>query len=359
MLNLNYDIIIATRNRLSVLKTSLPLFINQTRKAKSIIIVDSSDDHIRVKTVCESICNNFNTDIKLTIVQSRCGAAFQRNLGLKYSDADIIFFPDDDSLWYPDYTENVLMIYEIDSCEKIGGVQGNSVKSPPPGVFKTNFRPHSVSLKDKISLHLGSANKTLNWKLFEDPLFIEGQSRHMLLPMPENILNDVAIPSAPMTGFAMSFRSNMIKKYRFDEDLGVYSLFEDRDASLSVMGEKMVFIALNAKVYHYRVPGPRSHGKEWGVMHILNRAYVVCKHSTPASKPRKALKAYLLYKIFRYLLQTNNSNGYQRLYGSIKAYFQVVKLLRATKKDLPSVYLAAKKECLNTTSSVIADTIYI
>lgn len=348
MIHLSYDIIIATRNRSSVLEISLPLFINQSIKAKSIVIADSSDDHIQVKTLCESISKKFNTNIKLTIIQSPCGAAFQRNFGLRYSYADIIFFPDDDSLWYPDYAENVLRVYDIDSSEKIGGVQGKSVKSPPPGVFQINSRPHSVSLKDKVSSHLVTIIKILNFNIFEDPLFIEGQSRHRLLPMPENITNDIAIPSAPMTGFAMSFRSNMIKKYRFDENLGPYSLFEDRDASLNVMGEKMVFAALKAKVYHYRVPSPRSSGKEWGVMHILNRAYVVCKHSTPVSKSRKALKTYLLYKIFRYLLQTTNSYGFLRLYGSIKAYSQVNRLLKAIKEELPSAYLTAKKECLKT-----------
>lgn len=342
---MNYDIVIATRNRLSILQISLPLFIKQTREANSIIIVDSSDDHNQVKTVCESIIKRVNPKIRSTIIRSGAGSSHQRNAGLRFSNAGIIFFPDDDSLWYPDYAENIMEIYEMDKFEVIGGIQGSAVKSPPDKAFDTKTRTHKLRFKDKLSVQLSTIKKHINLDLFKDPIFIEGFSKQEHFQIPEWLFQDIAIPSGPMTGFAMSFRADMIKQFRFDENLGTYSLFEDRDASLNVMQNKMILTAMKAKVYHYRAPERRANGREWGMMHILNRTYVICKHSEMKSKSRKALKAYLIYKIFRYLLQATDSYGIQCLIGAMRAFFQVDKLMRSDKDKLPSTFAAAKANC--------------
>lgn len=343
---MNYDIIIATKNRLPILEISLPLLINQTRKADSIIIVDSSDDHNSVKEYCESIFQKLNTGINLTVVKSRTGASYQRNFGMEYSSSEVIFFPDDDSLWYPDYAENIINIYEIDKELTIGGIQGMAVRIPPNTDIgkKTDLSP--MRLKDKLSMQLIRLKKIIRLNLFEDPIFIEGYEKQKLLKFPDWLSCDIAIPGGPMTGFAMSFRADLIKKIKFDENLGDYSLFEDRDASLGVMKEKMIFVAKKAKIFHYRAPEKRSSGREWGMMHILNRAYVVCKHSESTSKSRKVLKVYLLYKIIRYLLQISNRYGIQRLNGAIRAYCQVERLMNSNKDELPTVYIEAKNYCL-------------
>lgn len=343
---MNYDIIIATKNRLSMLKISLPLFINQTIKAISIIIVDSSDDHNSVKEYCESIRKKMNTGAQLTVVKSRVGAAYQRNIGMESSTSEVIFFPDDDSLWYPDYAENIIKIYEIDQGLTIGGIQGMSVGSPPDVSSGKKSDLQQVRLKEKFSVQLIRLKKKTSLNLFEDPIFIEGHARQKLLKFPDWLASDIAVPGGPMTGFAMSFKADLIKRIRFDENLGDYSLFEDRDASLGVMKEKLIFVAKRAKVYHYRAPERRSSGREWGVMHILNRAYVVCKHSESTSKSRRTLKLYLLYKLFRYLLQATNRYGVQRLNGAISAYRQVGKLINSNKDELSTVYVAAKNCCL-------------
>lgn len=343
---MNYDIVIATRNRLSILQISLPLFIKQTREANSIIIVDSSDDHNQVKTVCESIIKRVDPKIRSTIIRSDTGSSHQRNTGLKIANAEIVFFPDDDSLWYPDYAENIIKIYEMDKEEQIGGIQGSPAESPPPTAH-VNTKISQLTTKGKTVSCFSQIKKHLNRDIIQDPIYTEGFEKQKRFQLPKWVCKDIAVPSGPMTGFAMSFRADMIKQFRFDENLGTYSLFEDRDASLNIMQNKMIFTAVNAKVHHFRSPERRTNGREWGMMHILNRAYVVCKHSEVKSKSRKSLKAYLLYKILiRYLLQSGNCYGNERLKGAVSALFQVDKLMKSNKFDLPSVYAAAKARCL-------------
>lgn len=343
---MSYDIIICTRNRLSVLEISLPLFISQTKRASSIIIIDSSDNHNQVKSFCDSLFSNINLNINFVIYKSSPGTAFQRNAGLNFSKSEIIFFPDDDSLWYPDYAENILKIYGSDDSQSIGGIQGTAVKLPPPNAFLTKTVTHSLNLKDRISMYLGPIKFIFRHNFLEDPIFIEGFTKQKQFQIPDWIKSEHAIPCGPMTGFAMSFRAETIKRYKFDEILGTYSLFEDRDASLSVMGGKLVLTSLKANVFHYRSPESRTNGREWGMMHILNRAYVVCKHSTPSSKSRKTIKKYLLFKIFRYLLQATSRYGIQRLLGAINAFFYVDKLLQSTIDELPTVYASCKSNCI-------------
>ncbi|MEN0070064.1 MAG: hypothetical protein AAGC63_03545 [Propionicimonas sp.] len=52
---LTHAIVVATRNRLDMLTTSLPLFVNQSRPADRIVIVDRSDDHEAVRAFCERL----------------------------------------------------------------------------------------------------------------------------------------------------------------------------------------------------------------------------------------------------------------------------------------------------------------
>ena len=150
----------------------------------------------------------------------------------------------------------------------------------------------------------------------------------------------------PLSGYRISFRTDMIRRLGgFDEKLGRYAMFEDCDASIGNLKNHLNVCARSAKVFHYRAPGERSSGWEFGMMAILNRTYVVCKHSRPGSMVRRAVKRYLYYKLARYLLQTFTHYGRERFLGAWHACSKASQLLRCPAEELPTRYLEARYDC--------------
>jgi glycosyltransferase involved in cell wall biosynthesis len=96
---LDFDVVIATRNRPQALALSIPLILGQSRQPRKLIVIDSSDDHAAVaKVVGETTAGWGGTVI---VEHSGPGAAYQRNRGLVHVESEIVLFPDDDSLFHP------------------------------------------------------------------------------------------------------------------------------------------------------------------------------------------------------------------------------------------------------------------
>ncbi len=79
------------------------------------------------------------------------------------------------------------------------------------------------------------------------------------------------------------------------------------------------------------------------MMHILNRSYVVCKHSQRRSKQRKMLRPFLIYKILIYLFQCFSSYGGYRLLGELVTLRKISILLNTEPSDVPKKYIELRK----------------
>src|SRR5208282_97150 len=188
-------------------------------------------------------------------------------------------------------------------------------------------------------------------RLFPDPIhsgrWMEMWSRKI---PPTWLQEDDAELCGPVFGYRMSFRTEVIRDLGgFDERLGRYSMFEDSDASIGSLRKHMNVCASRAKVFHYRVPGERVTGPEFGMMAILNRAYVVCKHSLPRSTARKRLKRYLYYKVVRYFFQTYTTYGRKRFWGAVYALPEALRLVDAPIGELSTRYIKARSELVERT----------
>ncbi len=75
---LEFAVVIATRNRKSVLQLSLPLMLKQERPPGQLIVVDASDDHEEVKTMVEGIVAGTHCRPELQVIRSEAGSAHQR-----------------------------------------------------------------------------------------------------------------------------------------------------------------------------------------------------------------------------------------------------------------------------------------
>ena len=344
---MHYDIVLPTRNRHAVLKLSIPLMLKQSRAPESLIVVDSSDNHDDVRSIVEDIVNSSNIKINLKIFHTDPGSSYQRNIGLNHTVSDIVMFPDDDSLWFPGFASSIMKIYENDIDKVIGAVAGSESLAPPNGILDKNVH-YKMSLKDRFQLIRSKLNivNRVEARLFPDPFIVEGMNRLKLKELPIWLHENNAHPVPSLIGFRMTFRNTLVQNLQFDEALGRYALFEDRDVSLGVLREHLMVEADDAKVFHYRSPENRTSGNEWGVISILNMAYIICKHSPVRSEMRGLLKRYCYYRGVRYLLQIHNQYGKRRAIGTWKALMRLSELLNTPQEKIAHKYMDIRNDCL-------------
>jgi glycosyltransferase involved in cell wall biosynthesis len=345
---MDYDVVIATRNRIEALKLSIPLILRQSRKPNQLIIVDSSEDYEVVRKTVTHAAADFSDTIK--ILHTKPNSAHQRNFGLEYVKAPVVMFPDDDSLWWPGVAEAVMRIYERDKNNDIGAVCGRETTVPPPSVHLDDGKIYKMTLTDCIRQKIGGLRHKFDDRFCPDPLWIHGRSQWNVQPFPKWLHNIDSARVEFMGGFRMSFRTELIRKYGFDEDLGTYvgyAAYEDADASFKVLQEKIIVGAHDAHVYHYKAPNKRAKGFELGFILLFNRAYIICCYSPPGSLTRLMLKRFALYKMSQYMLGIGTKFGRERIRGTLTALKSLDELLNCAADNLREKYLEICAKALN------------
>ena len=300
---MQYDVVMATRNRIDALRMSLPLIASQSRLPKRLIIVDSSDDHASVLNVIRNVEMPKSVDV-LVVDGSISNASHQRNVGIRHVQADVIMMPDDDSLWYPDTADSVMKVYEKDADGSIGGVSSTSTSISPLSQDEIAYKINrKLLLKKKLDV---ARNKVED--LFIEPPYRWFSRQCPAFNNPPIWTTRQGLPTLnTMTGFRMSFRRDAIGDNPFDVDLGYKSgwcLWEDADLSLRVLASGKSLIATpESRVFHHSFPSNRSDGFDYGFSQIANYAYVCCKNMPRTPKLKKRLDNYLKYKMTLYRLK--------------------------------------------------------
>ena len=83
-------------------------------------------------------------------------------------------------------------------------------------------------------------------------------ARYRTLPVPDWLSAENAVLVPWMTGFRMSFRTEVVRAVGFDEALKRYAVFEDVDASFRVLKTHVLVGARNAEIYHHKAPSRRG-----------------------------------------------------------------------------------------------------
>jgi glycosyltransferase involved in cell wall biosynthesis len=312
--------------------------ISQSRPPANFIIVDASDDHEAVR---RTVRNLFISDerINFMLLHAEPGITHQRNIGLKYVTSPVVIFPDDDSLWFPDMAASLMKIYDKDRDNKIGGVCAAESMYPPSGSISR--KPYSITLTDRLKHQYQKVAGPLLKRYFPDPLYYFEHA----IAAPHWLAAENASVQGPMAGFRMSFLTEAIRSIGFDESLGTYALSEDIDASQGILKSYLIVRANNARVFHYKFPSKRANGKELGMMQVLNRTYIVCKHNALPSPARNRLLRFLLFRLFIYSLQAHSEFGRQKIYGALCALPYVKQIWDAKAEDIYDIFRSARKRC--------------
>ena len=237
-----------------------------------------------------------------------------------------------------------MRIYERDADGRIGSVSGSVSMSPPTSVLKRKL-PYRLRWEDSFTAsHRCMANPFAGF--FHDPILDECSSRLNGWDPPDWLNEEEAALSVDFSGFKASFRTDVVRNLEYDEILGRYSLFEDRELLLRMMVTHMPVCAARARVFHYRSAERRTGGIEWGVITVLNRTYIVCKYSKPRSRNRRELKKYCYYKSARFLARSGTVEGRNRVIGTWRALKHITRFLGAPPEMLSQIYTDARERCL-------------
>ncbi|WP_404422122.1 glycosyltransferase family 2 protein [Nibricoccus sp. IMCC34717] len=332
---LKYTIVIATRNRAEALALSIPLFLRQSCAADEIIIVDSSDDHAGVRRLVERICAGRIRSYK--VLQSERGLTRQRNLGLHYVSNPVVFFPDDDSIWFPNTAEAQLQVYSEIGIDRVAGVCAVESVTPPDS-FNSTATAYRMKSSDSLSARFQPLRRWIEGIAPEDPAralgkeFINSKRSIDFSATPD------VYPVEWMTGFRMSFTTRAIAGDRFDENFRNYSLFEDIDASFKAWKYGLVLASRNSKVFHYKSPERRDTGVRLGFEQLINKAYIVSQHAGLDSPSRIGFRAFAMFKIIQYTLGGISDFNRQKLRGALGAYKQACRMALLPAESARSFY---------------------
>lgn len=346
--SLTFDVVIATRNRPDALALTIPLLLSQSRLPEKLIVIDSSDDHAPVaKVVAETTAGH---PVEIIVEHSEKGLTRQRNRGLAHVTADIVFLPDDDSLCHPGTTAAIMDIYERDTDRLVAGVNPADAPEPPPGVldgaaYQMSEAHRRMARTVRLRTRLGRAMTDLK------PHFVIGNilvGRAPDLPWLDQ-MNAVKVEW--LTGYRMSFRSDVIKAVGFEEVFGGHALFEDIDASFAAARFGQLIGARNGRIYHHRFPSGRGNRYMLSAMAVVNLTYLIAKHGadlnlTPAERRQARAKTVSHYRLrlLKALAQSLRDPGARDdLRGLRAARPEMDRLFAVPRDSLAQTYLDAKR----------------
>jgi glycosyltransferase involved in cell wall biosynthesis len=292
--------------------------LEQSRPPSQLIVIDSSDDHQATVDVVKDSVREFPID--LTILPSERGLTLQRNASLPLIKHPVVFFPDDDSIWFPGVAAAQMEVYVRDEAGRIAAVCAAESSSPPPDWELEVASSYQMNWKHRLQQKIAATRVKVESRFFPDPALLLGKSFWPpASELPHWLAEEDVVVVPWMTGFRMSFRTEVIRQVRFDENLTRYSLFEDIDASFGAWQLGWVVGARKARVYHYRSPEKRDQGRRLGAQQLLNKAYVIHKHSPLGHPARERMNAFARYKVFQYRMGAMDSFGRERYEGAVAA----------------------------------------
>jgi GT2 family glycosyltransferase len=242
---LTSSVIICTKDREQDLMECVDSITAQTLLPEELVIVDAGRENGLEAKVEERLKK---TSIQLRYIRTEPGLTRQRNLGVKHSCGDIVFFFDDDVVLYKDYLENIVQMYSSCQNENLGGVGGN--------IVNMKYSPWY-------------------WRVFNKVFLI--YQHGSLLPAHTHFFDEVRQVKV-LSGCNMSYKREVFKESEFDENVPGYALMEDVDFSFRVSQKYNLKVTPQAKVIHKQSPVSRDKISKYIQMQNYNSFYLFMKN---------------------------------------------------------------------------------
>jgi GT2 family glycosyltransferase len=216
-----HSIIIPTINANKKIIYCIDSITHQSITPNEIIIVDSSKNNSLKKI----LGNTYNNQVNIEYYHKPSTLTEARNFGIQQCKGDLVYFLDDDTILDSKYIEKMLDIFKKDNRKKIAGATGN------------------VRIDNKSKGSLKETLRTNFRKLFF--LSHKGIGRFKASGWPTWVREKGIVETQSLFGCSMTFRREILDKFRFDEHLGKlggYCYMEDIDISYRISrGHRLVY----------------------------------------------------------------------------------------------------------------------
>ena len=311
------SVIIPTYNRTEELKEALESIIEQTMLPKEVLIVDDSE-HDEIQNLVKQKKNEFEfkgITLKYIRNEKERSLTIARNIGIEHSAGDIILFLDDDVILEKEYIEEILRVYE----EKPNalGVQG----------YITNMFSRDTIPKMR---------------------YIMGRIFFLWYPENDKCRVQPAAPTYPsslertiecqwLVGANQSYRREIFKEFRFDENLKRYSYKEDLDFSYRVYKRypDTLYITPHAKLIHRGSIAARLPKKRATLMQIIYSYYFFYKNIDQSLKNKLIFLWSMIGELFiqtLILIIKPSKPHLLRVKYLIESYIMTLKHIKEIKK---------------------------
>jgi GT2 family glycosyltransferase len=271
---------IITYRRPDILVECLRRLLGQTRMPQEIIVADASpdaDDIIeRVRRELPELPNRTH----FQHLKAPIGTTVQRNFILDRVQSDIILFLDDDTLVSPPYVEHIMAVYEADTADQVGGVEGSASQgpeesgAPPDSPGPANGRPSGWPGRAKqwVRNTIDRLGRAYTGDAFPDELLRPAHE------VPDSLQHLPVEAVRTLYGCVMSFRTPLARAERFNEHLKRYAFLEDFDISYRIGKRHALLRCLDAPARHVGAAGGRMDPSVVAYMWLINTAFI-CRTS--------------------------------------------------------------------------------
>ena len=258
-MSLSVTVIICTRNRLDDFRATLTSLMKQKRLPDELVVVDSSDT-----LALEEHLKTVNLPMAVKYIHSVPGLTLQRNVGVKGSSGDLLFFIDDDTELNENYLANIEAVFARNE-PGLGAVGGR---------LENLFGYQAMTFRFRLERAVFAALR------FIFGLDDYGSGRFRLSGMatfPHHLMKPRYIDC--LSGGLMSFRREVLQNVQFDEGLSGYGLMEDWSISKKIKdaGYK-TYYEPSAFLIHKESPHNRFDYSRWAEMFIINYNYLFKKY---------------------------------------------------------------------------------
>ena len=240
------SIVTSSKDRQSDVVLLLKSLASQSLKPIEVIIVDSSRNDSSRERLADF---ERETGIHGVYIHNpRATLARARNLGLSLSMGELVTYVDDDAVLDEHYLEEIAKLFAADTGHRIAGATGERITRLDGSAGKLTtggplLNAYTFFAKAFLLVHYG------NGELLP--------SGHPTIIRPGSI--SVPVRVAYLVGANMSFRRDVLKKLRFDEDL---PYFDDNDISFRVGMDYQLAYVPSAKFVHFFAKGGQGRGME-------------------------------------------------------------------------------------------------
>lgn len=257
------SVVIVTMNRMDDMLRCLKSLAIQTIPIYETVLIDSSD-----KEMPKSVLKKYKKKFGINYIHYKCGITEGRNLGIKNAKGDVVLFLDDDMILDKNYVSEIISIFD-NYDGTLGGVCGNSVRDQLrskrfQGFVRTDIFRKLRNLVFRFFLYFSYGNGKFHSSGF--PTLAFGQKKIMFVEF--------------MQGSNMAFKKEVLRKFKFDENLKKVGPMDDCDMTYRVSRKYKLIYTPKAKVIHNVAMkgGSRIAKAAWMKMVVENSYYVFKKN---------------------------------------------------------------------------------